>query len=706
MGAKKKLLCLFLAVCIMWILQPATVSAEGGIQVGGIDILQAPDHTVQCGGGTAKYDPGTKILTLNNASITGNDLLCGIQIEEQGVTVELAGQNTIEACTGIRSSTALRIKGTGGSLAVHAAKNQNQEIACLGISVESGGLTVQDADIQIQVSGISTAVVSGYAIETRGGENLISNSRITIDMEYVYSTNPTSMGIKASGAGSLTISDNSSVTMKNVDMGIGMGDGRLLISGSSLKIETANIVAVFCNSLEIRNGSDVSVIANSELALGAFTNITISDSTVNAESEGMASIRCNDLMIEDSSNVTAKCHDHAFFVIKNFVIKDSIIAAVSEFNIGIYCTDGNLEITGSEVELKSDGTRGGGIFVNGNLTFNDSKVVSRGIGIKVRDDITINGGTTEIGAGSIASENNIYIGGVITSNGVPSYDKIESSNSNGQVTFLDADYSAVDEAIAKAEALNKKNYTNFDTVEAAVNAVVRGKDVREQDVVDGYAAAIEAAIAALNPLLVIAVIEGADQTIATGANKSVTIRADGDFSKFVSVSVDGTETAKENYTAASGSTIITLKPEYVKTLAAGKHTVAIYFTDGLAQTSLTIEKQTSGNPSGKPDTPAGKPEDPSEKPDDPSDGTEQKPSQDPSQNPTQKPSQDPSQDPTQKPSQDPSQDPTQKPSKDPSQVQGNKQESPKTGDSTAVSWLIVLAAVSAAGLAAAKHWRQ
>ena len=691
MGAKKKLLCLFLAVCFMWILQPATVSAEGGIQVGGIDILQAPDHTVQCGGGTAKYDPGTKILTLNNASITGNDLLYGIQIEEQGVTVELAGQNTIEACIGIWSRTALRIKGNGGSLAVYAAKNQNPVIACRGISIESGGLTVQDTDIQIQVRGLNTAV-SGYAVETRGGGNLISNSRITIDMEYVHDTYPTSTGINASGADSFTISDNSSVTMKNVDMGIGIGDGRLLISGSSLTIETADISAVSCNSLEIRNGSDVSAIANSGLALGANTNITISDSTVNAESTGTNSIRCSDLMIEDSSNVTAKGYWSAFFVDKNSVIKDSVIEAVSKADVGIYCADGNLEIAGSEVESKSEGTRGG-ILVNGNLTFNDSKVVSPGasgiIGIDVRDGITINGGTTEIGAGSIASGNNIYIGGVITSNGVPSYDKIESSNSNGQVTFLDADYSAVDEAIAKAEALNKKNYTNFDIVEAAVNAVVRGKDVREQNVVDGYAAAIEAAIAALNPLPVIAVIEGADQTIAAGDNKSVTIRADGDFSKFVSVSVDGTETAKENYTAASGSTIITLKPEYVKTLAAGKHTVAIYFTDGLAQTSLTIEKQTSGNPSGKPDTPAGRPEDPSETPDDPSETPD-----DPSETPD---------DPSDGTEQKPSQDPTQKPSKDPSQVQGNKQESPKTGDSTAVSWLIVLAAVSAAGLAAAKR---
>ncbi len=62
---------------------------------------------------------------------------------------------------------------------------------------------------------------------------------------------------------------------------------------------------------------------------------------------------------------------------------------------------------------------------------------------------------------------------------------------------IPANYSKVDEAIAKAEALNKDNYKDFTGVEAAVNAVVRDKNITEQSEVDAMAKAIEDAIAAL-----------------------------------------------------------------------------------------------------------------------------------------------------------------------------------------------------------------
>ena len=71
--------------------------------------------------------------------------------------------------------------------------------------------------------------------------------------------------------------------------------------------------------------------------------------------------------------------------------------------------------------------------------------------------------------------------------------------------YKDADYTKVDEAIAKANALNKDNYKDFTGVEAAVNAVVRGKNITEQSEVDAMAKAIEDAIAALQ-------YKGADYT--------------------------------------------------------------------------------------------------------------------------------------------------------------------------------------------------
>lgn len=63
--------------------------------------------------------------------------------------------------------------------------------------------------------------------------------------------------------------------------------------------------------------------------------------------------------------------------------------------------------------------------------------------------------------------------------------------------YKDADYTKVDKAIAKAEALSPDDYTDFSAVEAAVSAVVRGKDITEQDEVDDMALAIENAIANL-----------------------------------------------------------------------------------------------------------------------------------------------------------------------------------------------------------------
>ena len=71
--------------------------------------------------------------------------------------------------------------------------------------------------------------------------------------------------------------------------------------------------------------------------------------------------------------------------------------------------------------------------------------------------------------------------------------------------YKDADYTKVDEAIAKANALNKDDYKDFTAVEAAVKAVVRDKNITEQSEVDAMAKAIEDAIAALQ-------YKGADYT--------------------------------------------------------------------------------------------------------------------------------------------------------------------------------------------------
>ena len=88
-----------------------------------------------------------------------------------------------------------------------------------------------------------------------------------------------------------------------------------------------------------------------------------------------------------------------------------------------------------------------------------------------------------------------------------------------------------------------------------------------------------------------------------GTNKSATDYPGGDyglvfrstaaFSTFQGVQVDGKTLAKSNYTAEEGSTVVYLKAAYLKTLAAGKHTVTILSTAGNTSMDFTIGGKSS-----------------------------------------------------------------------------------------------------------------
>ena len=117
--------------------------------------------------------------------------------------------------------------------------------------------------------------------------------------------------------------------------------------------------------------------------------------------------------------------------------------------------------------------------------------------------------------GSTIADTNCFFGACgITENAGTAGEKTEEDFTNGTVAgslgeafaqarnyprFKDnpADYSAVDAAIAKANALEKDNYKDFSAVEAAINTVVCDKNITEQGEVDAMAQAIENAMAAL-----------------------------------------------------------------------------------------------------------------------------------------------------------------------------------------------------------------
>ncbi len=93
-----------------------------------------------------------------------------------------------------------------------------------------------------------------------------------------------------------------------------------------------------------------------------------------------------------------------------------------------------------------------------------------------------------------------------------------------------------------------------------------------------------------------AITEGTGSSYALQSGSSLTVRGNGDFSKFTGIKVDGVQIGEDNYEAKSGSTIVTLKSSYLDTLAAGTHSLEILWTDGSASTAFAIQQSESQKP--------------------------------------------------------------------------------------------------------------
>ena len=77
-----------------------------------------------------------------------------------------------------------------------------------------------------------------------------------------------------------------------------------------------------------------------------------------------------------------------------------------------------------------------------------------------------------------------------------------------------------------------------------------------------------------------AIISGEDGVWAQDTQGTLTIVANGAFSKFAGIMVDGKIVDASHYEVKAGSTIVTLKDAYLQTLSEGEHTITILFTDG------------------------------------------------------------------------------------------------------------------------------
>ena len=485
---KKKLFAILLSIVMVVGLLPVTALAADptvyNIWVDGV--LVTSENKDNLCGGTVSYDPTTHTLSLNNATLD-NDTLSDYGIKTiipNTLKIRLTGTNSIT-----RTSP-------GGGMGI--APNSSNSVEITG-----------DGTLMINVSG----------------ENYDGISAGT----------------------DVKISDKAKVII-NAEGGLGIAGRMVEIDGATVN-STGLYAGIDAHSLKIVNGADVTLKATQEERNGAFIwkdqeenggNIEIVQSTVKATSYYPGLYAAGNLTVDGGEVSCTSTADGAIWARGNILIKGGAKVTTD----GKYPMGGNGTFTVEEAEIDAKNTSADNI-----PAIFDECVPVISEGYKLTYAKAVDSEETEIdllssGTQYFALYKNVHfitkavypVSFVVTPEGLTNVViKVNGQEINGSVsltagthsvevtadncevysnnititadtathtqtiamTYLPADYSTVDAAIAKANALNKDNYKDFSAVEAAVNAVVRDKNITEQSEVDAMAKAIEDAIAAL-----------------------------------------------------------------------------------------------------------------------------------------------------------------------------------------------------------------
>ena len=485
---KKKLLAILLSMVMLVGLMPFTALAADStaydIWVDGVQVTSENKDNL-CGG-TVSYDPTTHTLSLNNATLDSDTL------SDYGIK------------TTIPSTLKIRLTGTNS----------------ITRTDPGGGVGIYlNYSNSVEITGDGTLVINVI------GEN--------------YDGISTGADVK--------ISDKAKVTI-NAEGGLGIAGRMVEIDGATVD-STGLYAGIDAHSLKIVNGADVTLKATQDERNGAFIwkdqegnggDIEIVQSTVKATSYYPGLYAAGNLTVDGGEVSCTSTADSAIWTQGDILIKGGAKVTTD----GKYPMGGNGSFTVEEAEIDAKNTNENNI-----PAIFDESVPVIADGYKLTYAKAVDSEETEIdllssGTQYFALYKNVHFitkavypfSFVVTPEGLTNVViKVNGQEINGSVsltagthsvevtadncevysgnititadtathtqtiamTYLPADYSKVDAAIAKANALNKDDYKDFSGVEAAVNAVVRDKNITEQAEVDAMAKAIEDAIAAL-----------------------------------------------------------------------------------------------------------------------------------------------------------------------------------------------------------------
>ena len=485
---KKKLFAILLSIVMVAGLLPTVAFAEENynLYVNG-EQFTSEKLSIACGEGTASYDPNTKTLTLNNAAITNGgksdeNPKYGIRVVgDTDLTIKLSGTNSITLDNGggifaDGSSDNYNIIGDG-KLTINVkwdalyTLNGNISIsegAELDItSAEGCGITSYNKGI-LSIDGAKVAVSSYYTAASAKELEIKNNSEVVLSASEDQ-FNAVYMGDE-NGAGKIEII-NSKVEATSHYPAL-FTEGNLTVSGGEVKCTSTADGAIWTKGdILIKGGAKVTTY--SEYPMGGDGTFTVEEAEIDARNT-------------NANNIPA--------------IFDACVPVIADGYHLNYAKAVDSE--GTEIDLLSSGTQYFALYKNVHFITKAVYPVSFVVTPDGLTNVVVKVNGQEV-TGSVSLEAGTYPVEVTADNCKAYSDNITITSDTAThtqtiaMTYLPADYTKVDEAIAKANALNRDAYTDFTAVEAAINAVVRDKNITEQDKVDAMAKAIEDAMAAL-----------------------------------------------------------------------------------------------------------------------------------------------------------------------------------------------------------------
>lgn len=252
--------------------------------------------TIQCGEGTATYDPDAQNLTLNNASITNAVDYGGIDSElTNDLTITLQGSNqiTFSDNIGIWATESVIFRGSG-SLAISVAGDTMDGISVGGdvtmqntaVSIHSpGGLgiacdgAVSLDNTQLTSNGLYAGIDAANLVIKNGCTVNISAAEQNCNAAYINSTD--------SSAGNINIS-NSTVTAKSLFPGL-FATGNMTIDGGTLQA-TSTVDSPLWSKGNIAIKGKAKVTLNGEYPSGCDGTFTVYEAEIDAKSTSQNNI--------------------------------------------------------------------------------------------------------------------------------------------------------------------------------------------------------------------------------------------------------------------------------------------------------------------------------------------------------------------------------------------------------------------------------